>query len=601
MPMQPYTVGHTHGTFTGTAFHRIFTYLPDGRGARVALAYTSTMRDEASMRNLVLNITGATDARYNLTREVVDVIAPRDIREILRNFGHSLSGSDLVRLSVASLARNPEAIYRVLPEGAEVSRGALNVLRAGAVSRTFGQLGVYIDDGTVRVISGEENRQRLTVERHRERMRSLLARARSCGLDTSERRRAFRELVEGWQSARENRGQYWDVRWAYEPTSTGWVYRRGGVNAGLLSTFLRSIGQRVACGSCGASCEATPTGPQCGCQAWQTLSYGSSLDIEFRGEATPQSPRYVGVEIEVCGRDDSADGSAFLAEREARSGFLVRDGSLPDGGFELVTSPARGDALIDDLTAYGSHLQAAGAWVDGRAGAHCHVDARDLGPVERARVVCMYAHLERELYRGLAWGRDDEYDGEVYAGPVCESVSWARVLHRLNEDPNRLWNELVAGRQSPLYRPRDGAYRRYSGLNLESLSKHSTFEFRLWPGAVSAERLTLQALVSAHIVEHGARLDPHDYRQERAVDTLQRILPPDVWAAYQEAVSDRLYFASEDCRDHEVCAASIPRLTPQGRAVAEADLAEGWEAYLQASADLVDGSEAWPRVHSAPF
>src|SRR6266702_5519087 len=102
-----------------------------------------------------------------------------------------------------------------------------------------------------------------------------------------------------------------------------------------------------------------------------------------------KSDRFIAAEIEVSriSHKDYAHGlklpNVFIAstknlENVVRKwhGSIVRDGSLPNSGFEINTSPAAGDVYIKQITEICKALTRVDAKINNDCGLHIHIDAR---------------------------------------------------------------------------------------------------------------------------------------------------------------------------------------------------------------------------------
>lgn len=106
--------------------------------------------------------------------------------------------------------------------------------------------------------------------------------------------------------------------------------------------------------------------------------------------------RLVAVEIEVAGYDRSGHKLNQVCDRWGAA--IVGDGSLPEGGFEVNTAPAGGDLWVRQIEEMCEALTTMRAYVNGRCGLHCHVDARDFQAYDLRRLVKLYSKLENSLY-----------------------------------------------------------------------------------------------------------------------------------------------------------------------------------------------------------
>ena len=106
------------------------------------------------------------------------------------------------------------------------------------------------------------------------------------------------------------------------------------------------------------------------------------------------SKRHLAVEIEVA---KAGEGNHVNQAVQKWKGSIVRDGSLPMGGFEINTSPANGDLFPKQIREIGKALDAQGGEATSACDLHVHIDARDFEFEDIARLMKLYAKLEAGL------------------------------------------------------------------------------------------------------------------------------------------------------------------------------------------------------------
>lgn len=223
---------------------------------------------------------------------------------------------------------------------------------------------------------------------------------------------------------------------------------------------------------------------------------------------TGLTDRKFGVELELFAtRSDPSDRQAIIRALTAagisvqseyynhttRSHWKIVDDmsvETPNGrrGLELVSPPLSGEAGLLEVEKVCTALASIGAWVSRSCGMHIHHDAAD---------------LTIENIRDLAWLTSRF--APVFDGLVPES---RRAGHNNFCKP---WTEsdLVAlSRISSLYDLRDrfeaGSSLRYRTLNLCSLARHGTVEFRQHSGTVDAEKIVAWVMLTQGLVEKAA-------------------------------------------------------------------------------------------------
>lgn len=197
--------------------------------------------------------------------------------------------------------------------------------------------------------------------------------------------------------------------------------------------------------------------------------------------------RKFGIEIEAYGVDMYVVASALTAagiptvvegyNHVTRSHWkVVSDASLRGlpNAFELVSPVLEGQAGLDAVATVGMTLTALGAKVNTSTGFHTHVDARDLSVKQVGNVVKMFAKYET-CFDGLlpASRRNNRFCESLIAGRSVADVFAA------------------CDRAATLYDLRGlvNGWSRYKKLNLESLERHGTVEFRQHSGTVDPVKM----------------------------------------------------------------------------------------------------------------
>jgi hypothetical protein len=229
--------------------------------------------------------------------------------------------------------------------------------------------------------------------------------------------------------------------------------------------------------------------------------------------------RLLTAEIEICGIKQSYRSLATVLKEWNAS--CVSDGSLPDGGFEINTHPAAGDFWTLQVNEIIAGVHRAQGWVDERAGCHIHVDCRDCGYEEMARVMLLACAVEQALFEMIPPARrasnycipcSEMYipalNGAYYAAQnagtpplfrdvllsMLYSISTARQLKRSYID----WLKLKKANSA-----------RYRAINLHSYIHRGTLEFRLPPGTIYAENIIMWGRMLGELVEYAYR---HTYK-----------------------------------------------------------------------------------------
>lgn len=251
-----------------------------------------------------------------------------------------------------------------------------------------------------------------------------------------------------------------------------------------------------------------------------------------RGVPVPAFPsrRFAAVEIEVASAGMAAHtplsgerptlselathgGGLYRGESKSWMLSVVKDGSLPTGGFEINTSPASGDAFVAQISQVCATLNGAGAAVTKACGLHVHIDASKLSAKEVARVATVAYSLEEAVHavvppsrRGMNYCRDIP----DFMREVTKTVGRMAARHRYAALGTALYTEHTVREDGSnlstvtdvRYWARD-KYRdaRYSWVNLHSWMHRGTIEIRTHSGTVDADKITKWASFWAYVVD----------------------------------------------------------------------------------------------------
>jgi Putative amidoligase enzyme len=267
--------------------------------------------------------------------------------------------------------------------------------------------------------------------------------------------------------------------------------------------------------------------------------------------------RLMGTELEIANADTYAP--SLKAAVKKWSCNIVPDGSLGDRGMELVTAPAGGSqfkAMIADIT---KGFTESKSRVSAKCGQHVHVDARDMGPYELARLIRLYAKLEGSMFSALPVER---YNGRYSSLCGFKYMGWL-------EHKGKLTKAMLAAKQYGLKPPKAGeiephgtkkvtakdaslwlrrevdarkAYKydhtRYSALNLHSYWHRGTVEFRHGHGVTSFTDIYNWSVVCGTIVDTAVKLSNAQLlsllEEADPVAIFQKILQPEQFAFLKE-------------------------------------------------------------------
>lgn len=227
-----------------------------------------------------------------------------------------------------------------------------------------------------------------------------------------------------------------------------------------------------------------------------------------RGVWHGNTGRFLGVEIEIAGGDRKLISNVV----SKWGGGIVRDGSLPESGSEIVTAPARGAAFTKQIGEIVRALNAAKAYTDESCGLHCHVDGRDFDITGVRRLLRFYSIVEPALYAIIP----RERRSSSYCIPYGSFFLKLKNTGNLYQTIDTIWYrddmESVVSRKTHKF---DGS--RYRGLNLHSWHFRKTFEFRHFGGAIFWDDILPWANLCRSIVEFS--LGSYDHRIDRMKPT----------------------------------------------------------------------------------
>jgi hypothetical protein len=203
--------------------------------------------------------------------------------------------------------------------------------------------------------------------------------------------------------------------------------------------------------------------------------------------------RKFGVEIEAVNCDRRIIGAALNHagisatvegyNHQTRNHWKVVTDASVANGFEVVSPILEGDVGLDDLVAVAKVIEQCGATVNKSCGLHVHVDARDMTLPQMKRICKMWVKYEG-CFDSIqpASRRNNHYcDGIAkkfvsfeQAFKSIEKCETVRELRQVMNSDGRFGN---------------GYTSRYHKLNLESLVRHGTIEFRQHAGTVDATKI----------------------------------------------------------------------------------------------------------------
>lgn len=177
--------------------------------------------------------------------------------------------------------------------------------------------------------------------------------------------------------------------------------------------------------------------------------------------------RNIGIEIELENYDGSLERLPLWS--------LVSDGSLRNGGIELVSEILRGEDIVVALGSAEKAAKKHNLVVSDRCSVHIHLDIRNTSREELVLLVVMYCIFEDVFFQE---GGDITRRENNHCRPVCSSQDLARALgYFMSADsPNRA-NDALRG------------WNKYTALNLLPVSSQGSIEFRHHVGTYSSKEI----------------------------------------------------------------------------------------------------------------
>lgn len=206
------------------------------------------------------------------------------------------------------------------------------------------------------------------------------------------------------------------------------------------------------------------------------MNLGSALGLPadvFRYKADPRLvlPNcLIGVEFEFEGvkgeRITDRHSAQKLACKEPWAQYwrVKHDGSLHDNGAEyLFERPLFGEDAIEAVTQMLKYAREHEFKVNIRTGGHVHVDVRDLSRVQLAVHNVLYALFEKAVYRLAGNNREEN----VFCLPWYKADAMSTHVNNINSDHHNIRHAAEALGDE-----------KYGGLNLDSLARFGSVEFR---------------------------------------------------------------------------------------------------------------------------
>jgi hypothetical protein len=226
------------------------------------------------------------------------------------------------------------------------------------------------------------------------------------------------------------------------------------------------------------------------------------------GKRTILTPR-VGIELEYEGVKVPIQGLTPLWWTDI-------DHSLRTGGVEIISKPLRRNQIADEVATAVKVAKMAGAKVTPRCGLHVHVNATQLTWSNLYKFVVYYTLMEPQIFADMAPGRENSHfcvptwtntalteymynDGQKLRSginiPGCKSKDWAKAAAYITGGGG------IRSKLMMIVTPK------YAALNMSSLKKFGTLEFRQAPSSLDPMFITRWANLLLDIQEESARYD----------------------------------------------------------------------------------------------
>jgi hypothetical protein len=234
------------------------------------------------------------------------------------------------------------------------------------------------------------------------------------------------------------------------------------------------------------------------------------------------SERFLAVEIEVASAES---GSRIDEVCRKWACSVIRDGSLPDTGFEIATAPASGDLFCQQIEELCAALSYGGAEITKACGLHVHVDARDFSYWEVRKLIILYARLEDTLFRLVPASRRTNN----FCQPCAESYLACLTIRTLKDTKKAVLNGVYSKSEIRWERKDKYHHRRYLALNLHSWFYRGTVECRMASGSINPVKIINWSILWAAILDFANRHTEKELKgiPEQGMALLSKIAPTD--------------------------------------------------------------------------
>jgi len=227
---------------------------------------------------------------------------------------------------------------------------------------------------------------------------------------------------------------------------------------------------------------------------------------------SPSCP--VGIEIEV-------EGLGYRHRVPTNPEFWDKtdDGSLRNGGMELVSKPVFGEDIIlalDDLTVA---LEGKPYILSDRCGLHIHIDASGMTTEQLLANCCAYALVESALYNYVGNKRREN----IFCLPISRT---GNILPYLNS--------IKYGRTSEEIADAILGTCKYSGFNILPVMRQGSIEYRHHAGTVDKDKIIKWINIIMQIREAAFNYSAVELTSMEYEFVKEILLPPDIEYSYQD-------------------------------------------------------------------
>ena len=231
----------------------------------------------------------------------------------------------------------------------------------------------------------------------------------------------------------------------------------------------------------------------------QAATFG--IEIEFK---SPLNSAVIAEAITAAGISCAAE---YYNHSNRPHWKITTDASVRNG-WELVSPVlAYGEEAFAQVETVCNVLQGLGVKIDRQCGLHVHHGVAGMTDAQVAKIVAIYAKFEQTIDNMMPASRRGS--ANRYGASLKVRPSWKESVAAINACKTR--EELVAVLPT-----------RYMKVNVHSLFRHGTVEFRQHSGTVEASKIVSWVKITRAMVERGAKTSRVSIRDDRPDPSLFR-------------------------------------------------------------------------------